>query len=204
MYRGGYSPDERRAIEGELHIGAITAVAATNALELGIDVGALDLTLHLGFQVRQQICLCGFDMQGRRGIVQVTCTTVGLTRPGALYIHPRPSPPTAAQGSVASLWQQAGRAGRREQHSLSIYVAFDGPLDQHFMRHPNELFARPIENAMVRNPCSAGGGEGELIRAQGQGVNQRTIGGVAQRMGSPLLHTASATGDCELVMMLNT
>lgn len=59
----------------------------------------------------------------------------------------------AAAGSVASLWQQAGRAGRREQPSLSIYIGFDGPLDQFFMHQPENLFTRPIETAQV---CSAG------------------------------------------------
>ena len=45
--------------------------------------------------------------------------------------------------------QQAGRAGRREQDSMAIYVAFDGPLDQHFMAHPEDLLGKPIENAQV-------------------------------------------------------
>lgn len=44
---------------------------------------------------------------------------------------------------------QAGRAGRRSQASASLYVAFDGPLDQHFMTHPHALFARPIECVQV-------------------------------------------------------
>ena len=52
-------------------------------------------------------------------------------------------------GSVASLWQQAGRAGRREQPSTSIYIAFDGPLDQFFMKQPDKLFGRAIECAQV-------------------------------------------------------
>jgi DEAD/DEAH box helicase domain-containing protein len=79
-------------------------VCATNALELGVDVGSLDATLHLGYP-----------------------------------------------GSVASLWQQSGRAGRRisERGSLSVYVGFGGPLDQYFMRDPQRLFGRPIENAQV-------------------------------------------------------
>ncbi|KAF6146403.1 hypothetical protein GIB67_032605 [Kingdonia uniflora] len=48
-------------------------------------------------------------------------------------------------GSVSSLWQQAGRSGRREKPSLAVYVAFDGPLDQYFMKFPQKLFGRPIE-----------------------------------------------------------
>ena len=40
---------ERREIENALFTGKLWAVAATNALELGVDVGSLDATLHLGF-----------------------------------------------------------------------------------------------------------------------------------------------------------
>lgn len=109
VYRAGYSPAERREIEAALFSGSLRAVAATNALELGVDIGGLDATLHLGFP-----------------------------------------------GSVASLWQQAGRAGRREQPSLSIYVGWGGPLDQYFLSNPSNLFSRPIEAAMVdpSNPAA--------------------------------------------------
>eukprot|EP01018_Ginkgo_biloba_P017057 Gb_36557 [translate_table: standard] len=93
---------DRRKIESDLFGGRLRGVAATNALELGVDVGNLDATLHLGFP-----------------------------------------------GTVASLWQQAGRAGRREKASLSVYVAFEGPLDQHFMKYPHKLFSRPIEHSQV-------------------------------------------------------
>jgi len=52
-------------------------------------------------------------------------------------------------GTIASTWQQAGRAGRGRREALAILVARDGPLDQYFMRHPAELFGRPHERAMV-------------------------------------------------------
>ncbi|XP_010936422.1 uncharacterized protein [Elaeis guineensis] len=102
VYRAGYTPQERRRIEAELFEGKLRGVAATNALELGIDVGHIDATLHLGFP-----------------------------------------------GSVASLWQQAGRSGRRARPSLAVYVALEGPLDQYFMRFPQKLFGRPIEHCQV-------------------------------------------------------
>ncbi|XAR63838.1 DNA helicase [Bertholletia excelsa] len=97
-YRAGYIAEDRRTIESGFFSGTICGVAATNALELGIDVGHVDVTLHLGFP-----------------------------------------------GSIASLWQQAGRSGRREKPSLAIYVAFEGPLDQYFMKFPQKLFKSPIE-----------------------------------------------------------
>ncbi|KAL1824977.1 hypothetical protein ACET3Z_011755 [Daucus carota] len=97
-YRAGYIAQDRRRIESEFFDGRLLGVAATNALELGIDVGHIDVTLHLGFP-----------------------------------------------GSISSLWQQAGRAGRREKPSIAIYVAFEGPMDQYFMKFPHKLFKSPIE-----------------------------------------------------------
>lgn len=56
-------------------------------------------------------------------------------------------------GTIASLWQQAGRAGRSQQESLAILVAGDDQLDQYFMAHPHEVFSRPPEPAVV-NPAN--------------------------------------------------
>lgn len=106
-YRAGYVPEDRRRIESEFFSGKLCGIAATNALELGIDVGHIDATLHLGFP-----------------------------------------------GSIASLWQQAGRSGRRGKPSLAVYVAFEGPLDQYFMKFPLKLFQSPVECCHVdsQNP----------------------------------------------------
>src|SRR5581483_683100 len=52
-------------------------------------------------------------------------------------------------GTRASMWQQAGRAGRRESSSLAVLVAQDDPLDQYLVTHPEDLFDRPAEDAVI-------------------------------------------------------
>ncbi|MFC1900503.1 DEAD/DEAH box helicase [Chloroflexota bacterium] len=54
-------------------------------------------------------------------------------------------------GSIASTWQQAGRSGRGKEQSISFLVAWDNPLDQYFMHHPEAFFQKSVENALV-NP----------------------------------------------------
>ncbi|WP_139367660.1 DEAD/DEAH box helicase [Bacillus alkalicellulosilyticus] len=103
-YRGGYLPKQRRDIERGLRNGNIIGVVSTNALELGVDIGQL------------QVCI----MNG----------------------YP---------GSIASAWQQAGRAGRRQDESLIIMVANSGPLDQYVISHPEYFFERSPESARI-NP----------------------------------------------------
>ena len=52
-------------------------------------------------------------------------------------------------GTVISTWQQAGRAGRSNANSLVTLVAFQNPLDQYFMKHPDDFFGRPSEQAII-------------------------------------------------------
>jgi DEAD/DEAH box helicase domain-containing protein len=56
-------------------------------------------------------------------------------------------------GTIASMWQQAGRAGRARQRSLAVLVAGEDQLDQWLMAHPTEVFTRPPEPAVV-NPAN--------------------------------------------------
>jgi DEAD/DEAH box helicase domain-containing protein len=52
-------------------------------------------------------------------------------------------------GTVISTWQQAGRAGRSKTDSLVTLVAFQNPLDQYFMKHPQDFFGRSHEQAII-------------------------------------------------------
>jgi len=52
-------------------------------------------------------------------------------------------------GTIASTWQQAGRAGRGVRESLSVLIGLDGPLDQYFMRHPEAIFGQGHEHALI-------------------------------------------------------
>jgi DEAD/DEAH box helicase domain-containing protein len=56
---------------------------------------------------------------------------------------------TGYPGTRASMWQQAGRAGRGEGEALTVLVAQDDPLDQYLVHHPADLFDRPAEAAVI-------------------------------------------------------
>ncbi len=58
---------------------------------------------------------------------------------------------TGYPGTIASTWQQAGRAGRREGASLAVLVASSSPLDQFIVQHPDYFFSRPPEHGLI-NP----------------------------------------------------
>ncbi|SDN32215.1 DEAD/DEAH box helicase [Alkalicoccus daliensis] len=101
-YRGGYLPNQRRDIERSLRNGETIGVVSTNALELGVDIGQLQVCVMSGYP-----------------------------------------------GSIASSWQQAGRAGRRQDESLVIMVASSTPLDQYVFSHPEFFFSGSPESARI-------------------------------------------------------
>jgi DEAD/DEAH box helicase domain-containing protein len=100
-YRGGYTPQQRQDIQRRLSAGELIGVVATDALELGIDIGELDAAICVTFP-----------------------------------------------GTVASLKQMWGRAGRRGR-GLAVYVAGEDALDQFFCRHPDEFLNRAVEAAIL-------------------------------------------------------
>jgi DEAD/DEAH box helicase domain-containing protein len=100
-YRGGYTPQQRQDIQRRLTAGELLGVVATDALELGIDIGELDAAICVTFP-----------------------------------------------GTVASLKQMWGRAGRRGR-GLAVYVAGEDALDQFFCRHPSEFINRAVEAAIL-------------------------------------------------------
>ncbi len=103
-YRGGYLPLERREIEKGLKEGKIKGIISTNALELGVDIGELDISILTGYP-----------------------------------------------GSISSVWQQAGRSGRKNKLSASILIAGNHPIDQYLIRNPEYFFEQPPESAII-NP----------------------------------------------------
>jgi len=103
-YRGGYLPKKRREIEAGLREGSVLGVVSTNALELGIDIGSLDVSVIAGYP-----------------------------------------------GSIASTWQQAGRAGRRTGVSVAVFVANSNPLNQFIVNHPDYFFGGSPEHGLI-NP----------------------------------------------------
>lgn len=107
-YRSGHLPAERRKVEQELRRGDVNVVFATNALELGMDVGEMDVVITVGYP-----------------------------------------------GSVASLLQQAGRCGRRDEAGTAVVVLTGDPLDQYLARHPERVFEGSPERAIM-NPDHLG------------------------------------------------
>lgn len=101
-YRAGFLPEERREIEKRLLRDQLNGVISTSALELGMDIGGIDVCLLLGYP-----------------------------------------------GTISTMMQRAGRAGRGSRDSLVILIAGEDALDQYYLRHPQELFLRPSEAAVV-------------------------------------------------------
>jgi DEAD/DEAH box helicase domain-containing protein len=99
-YRGGYLPDARRAVEAGLREGRVRAVVSTNALELGVDIGALDACILVGYP-----------------------------------------------GTVASTWQRAGRAGRRDRPAALVLIGTSDPVDQYVIKNPERVRDGKVEHA---------------------------------------------------------
>lgn len=101
-YRAGFLPEERREIEKKLLTGELLGVVSTSAMEMGIDIGTLDVCILVGYP-----------------------------------------------GTIINTWQRSGRVGRSGKESLVVLISGKDALDQYFMKHPEELFERPFEVAIL-------------------------------------------------------
>jgi len=95
-------PEERRQIEKRLAQGDLLGVVSTSALEMGIDIGYLDICLLVGYP-----------------------------------------------GTIINTWQRGGRVGRAGRESMIILMAKPDALDQYFIKHPDDLFERSFEAAVL-------------------------------------------------------
>jgi DEAD/DEAH box helicase domain-containing protein len=118
-YRGGL-PAERKAARssGAYGTGEIRGVVSTNALELGIDIGSLQVSILTGYP-----------------------------------------------GSIASAWQQSGRAGRQTQTAITIMIGNSSPLDQFLMNQPDYFFGSSPENGVLNPDNIRDSGEPSAMRA---------------------------------------
>ena len=88
-YRGGYLPSERRAIERGLRDGSVRGVVSTNALELGIDIGALQAAVLVGYPGTVASTLQQMGRAGRRGELSVAFL-VATSSPTDQYVIEHP------------------------------------------------------------------------------------------------------------------
>jgi len=103
-YRAGYTAKERRQIEKSIFKGDLLGLSATNAMELGVDIGGLDAVVMNGYP-----------------------------------------------GTIASFFQQSGRAGRGIHDGVSIMIAHDDPLEQFLIRKPETILDAANESVSI-NP----------------------------------------------------
>jgi DEAD/DEAH box helicase domain-containing protein len=96
----------------------------------------------------------GYMPEERRSLEQALFSgqLIGLTTTSALELgidvgHLDATVLVGYPGTIASMWQQAGRSGRGEGEALTVLIGLNNPLDQYFMRHPGELFERSHEAA---------------------------------------------------------
>ena len=89
-YRGGYLPEERRAIEQGLRDGSIRGVVSTNALELGVDIGQLDAAVLAGYPGTIASALQQAGRAGRRTNVSAAIMVASAAPLDQFIItHPR-------------------------------------------------------------------------------------------------------------------
>ncbi|GAB5362793.1 hypothetical protein AAMO2058_000829100 [Amorphochlora amoebiformis] len=146
-YRAGYRLDQRRRIERELFGGRLSGVVATSALELGIDVGSLDASLHLGFPGSVSSFFQQAGRCGRKSGDSLTIM-VGYDSPLDQYVIRNPKETVFGKEFPHALIDP------RNTHVLKKHVlcaAFEEPLDQ-----KRDLYYFGCLTSTIREMASAG------------------------------------------------
>jgi len=110
---------DRRRIEREAFSGQLLGIVATNALELGVDIGVLDVVIVLGFP------------------------------PGGLASFVRRSALCIHTSLTTTQRQQIGRAGRRARDSLTVFVPEALPMDDHYSMDPKQLLQGAVADIIL-------------------------------------------------------
>jgi DEAD/DEAH box helicase domain-containing protein len=138
-YRGGYLPTERRAIERGLRDGEILGVVSTNALELGVDIGRLDVSILAGYPGSIAATLQQFGRAGRRAGTSVAVLVASGAPVDQYVVH---HPEFLLEGSP-----EEARADPDNLHILLAHVraaTFELPFD------PGDVFGPgPVDDLLA-------------------------------------------------------
>lgn len=176
-YRAGYSASERRDLERAISSGEVRGVVATNALELGVDVGSLDVVIHLGWpgsvsSLKQQAGRAGRRLPREFALA---ATSASLSTADAAFLPPLPVTACSIFVPYENAMDQhraknAGEIWATPPEPVPLDPTAPGPLDYHLVCAAQEMEVRAAEIAEATEGGDAGGEDGALRREEERSV----------------------------------